>query len=269
MKSVKNSLEIAKMREACQMAGTILELMISAVQPDVSTEDIDQFGKKLMIDFGVKSAAYRYKSSSAQPYPAYTCICINDEIVHGIPSSKRVIKLGDIVSVDVAVVCDGFIGDNAKTIPVGPVSELAANLIKSTEESFFEGIKFATPEFRVGDISFAIQKYVESKGFNVVLDFAGHGIGRSIHESPEIPNYGRPNTGPRLRPGMTLAIEPMVNAGAADLKIDADGWTARTKDGSLSSHFEHTILITENQPEILTISKKELVESKKFDSVKL
>ena len=184
------------------------------------------------------------------------CLSVNDEVVHGIASPDRTLVEGDNIAIDVVVNYQGFIGDNARTVTIGGVSAEMDFLVKSTEEALYHAIDFARPGNRVGDISYAVQRFVESRRLSVVRDFVGHGVGRSMHEKPEIPNFGRKGKGDKLAPGMTLAIEPMVNLGKAGVKFDADGWTARTQDGKPSAHFEHTVLITEDGPEILTISKK-------------
>jgi len=252
---IKNTHEIKQMREACEVAATVLERMCERVEEGMTTYDLDQCGKNLIEEMGATSACYNYKVGSKR-YPAYTCISVNEEVVHGIGRLKKVLKAGDVLSIDVSVVYNGFVGDNAKTIILEPASEKVKNLVKATEEALYEGIKQARPENRVGDISFAIQDYIESRGFSIVRDFVGHGVGRSIHEEPQIPNYGKKGTGPKLKPGMTLAIEPMVNMGTFEVKFLEDGWTAVTRDSEPSAHFEHTILVTENEPEILTFPKK-------------
>ena len=187
-------------------------------------------------------------------YPATACISVNNEVIHGIPAKDRVLKSGDIVSVDLGAEYEGFNGDNAATFACGDVSDEAKRLMDTTRESLYEGIKHACPGDRVGDISAAVQKYVESRGYSVVRDYVGHGVGTSLHEAPEVPNFGVSGRGVRLVPGMTIAIEPMVNAGSYDVKVMPDGWTVLTKDGSLSAHFEHTIAITADGPRIMTIA---------------
>ena len=194
-------------------------------------------------------------------YPCHICISVNEEIVHGLARDRRV-DFGDIISLDVGVIYNGFIGDTARTVPVGGCSVEAQRLMDVTERALYEGISQAVPGKRVSDISRAIQKYVEGNGFSVVREFVGHGVGRSMHEEPQVPNFVDGKSSPRLRPGMTLAIEPMVNAGAPDVKVLNDGWTVVTKDGQLSAHFEHTVLITESEPEILTCSEKALSKSR-------
>lgn len=243
------------MRQVCEIAASVLADLCSEVKSGVTTYDLDQMGKRLIEKKGAVSACYNYKIGSKR-YPAYTCISVNEEVVHGIGSLKKVLKAGDIVSVDVSVEFNGFIGDNARTVIIEPVADEVRRLIKVTEEALYKGVEKARSNARVGDISHAIQVYVEDKGFSVVRDFVGHGVGRSIHEEPQIPNFGRPNTGPKLREGMTLAIEPMVNLGISDVEYAEDGWTVITSDRKPSAHFEHTVLITDGFAEILTIPKK-------------
>jgi methionyl aminopeptidase len=244
---IKNLEEINKIRKSCQIVAKVLEELKFYIKEGLSTKNIELFIENLIEKMGGVPAFKGYKG-----YPASACISVNSQVVHGIPSDKFFIKEGDIVSVDVGVIFDGFYGDAAYTYPVGKISEEAKKLMKVTEEALYEGIKKAKPGRRVGDISYAIQRHVETKGFSVVRAFVGHGIGRSLHEEPQIPNFGKEGIGPKLKRGMTLAIEPMVNAGSYEVVILPDGWTAVTKDGSLSAHYEHTIAITEDEPEILT-----------------
>ena len=248
---IKTSAEIAVMREACRVAAQVLEEMAIAVAPGVSTQYLDQLGKAAMDRLGAESACYKYKVGR-HTYPAYTCISINDEIVHGIPSQLRIIHPGDIVALDVVVRYKGFVGDNARTLLIEPVAEEVRALCKTTEEALYVGIEQARAGNRVHDISHAIECHVRFGNYGIVEQFVGHGVGSRIHEEPQVPNLGRPGTGPVLRPGMTLAIEPMINLGSGDLRIAKDGWTALTRDGKPSAHFEHTVLITEGEPEILT-----------------
>ena len=223
-----------------------LTALEALVRPGISTREIEQYVERMVIDHGAVPAFKGYRN-----YPASVCTSVNDQVVHGIPSSL-VLNDGDIISIDLGVLLDGFYGDGAVTLPVGRVSPLAERLIRVTEEALSQGIRTAKPGNRVSDISHAIQKQVEMNGFSVVRAFVGHGIGRTLHEEPQVPNFGEPGHGPRLREGMTLAIEPMVNAGGYDISILDDGWTAVTADGSLSAHFEHTIAITGNGVRILT-----------------
>lgn len=251
---IKNAQEIAKMREACSIAATVLDELCKKVEAGITTYDLDQLGKKLIEEMGATSACYNYKVGS-KVFPAYTCLSVNEEVVHGIGTLKRVLKEGDIVTVDVSIVYDGFVGDNARTVVIEPVSDEIRSLVEVTEQSLIKAIAQAKPKNRIGDISATVQSHVEKHGFSVVRDFVGHGIGRSIHEEPQIPNFGRKNSGPKLKPGMTLAIEPMVNMGGYEVKFADDGWTALTLDGEASAHFEHTVLVSDEGPEILTIPK--------------
>jgi len=251
---VRGRKEIDYIREACQVAAEVLQHMAQQVAPGVSTQDLDQAAKFKMDELGAESACYHYRSGS-KVFPSYTCISINSEVVHGVASQHRAVKEGDIVSLDVVVRYNGYIGDNARTVLLEPVSEDARFLVETTKESLAIGIAQARPGNRVGSISNAIQRYIEDRNLSVVRNFVGHGVGKDMHEEPQIPNYGRKTDGPRLRAGMTLAIEPMVNFGPHEVDVLPDGWTAVTKDGSLSAHFEHTVLITNTKPEILTFCK--------------
>jgi methionyl aminopeptidase len=213
----------------------------------VSTADLDELAEKRIRQAGATPAFKGYHG-----YPATICASINDEVIHGIPSGRRVLNEGDIISLDVGASLDGYFGDSAVTLPVGQISESAASLLRVTEEALYKAIEAAKPGKRVSDIGHAVQKHVEAYGFSVVREFVGHGIGQRMHEEPQIPNYGEPGHGPRLAEGMVLAIEPMVNAGTAAVKVLADGWTAVTRDSSLSAHFEHTVAVTAGEPWILT-----------------
>jgi methionyl aminopeptidase len=213
---------------------------------------LDQIGRDLISSFGARSAPYGYRHGSARPYPAYTCLSVNEEVVHGIGSLKRILRDGDIISVDVTVEYNGYIGDNAVTVPVGSIPPRVAELLRVTEEALALGINAAVTGNRIGDISHAVQTFVEAHGFSIVREMVGHGVGQSMHEEPQIPNFGRRNSGDRIKPGMTLAIEPMVNLGRHEVRTLSDGWTVVTADGSPSAHFEHTVLTTESGPEILT-----------------
>jgi len=249
---LKSERDLEAMRPACVVAQKVLNEVAEFIQPGMTTRQIDQFGAARIKHHGAKSAFLGYRK-----YPCYICISVNDQIVHGLAGERRV-EFGDIVSLDVGVVYNGFIGDTARTVPVGGCSVEAQRLMDVTERALHEGIAQAIPGKRVADISRAIQKYVEGNGFSVVREFVGHGVGRSMHEEPQVPNFVDGKSSPRLRPGMTIAIEPMVNAGGPDVKVLNDGWTVVTKDGQLSAHFEHTVLITESEPEILTCSEKAL-----------
>ena len=241
------------MREASRRAATVLDRMCKLVKTGVNTYDLDQAGKTFMDELDCESACYNYSGSHGNPYPAYTCLSVNDEIVHGIGRLKTVLKGGDNVTLDVVVNFEGYLGDNARTITLEPATTEMEFLVKTTEEALYHGIDYARAGNRVGDISHAIQKFVESRRLSIVREFVGHGIGRSMHESPQIPNFGKKNRGELLKPGMTLAIEPMVNMGGYDIRMGDDGWTALTRDGKPSAHFEHTVLITNGDPEILTV----------------
>jgi methionyl aminopeptidase len=251
---IKDKIGVTKMREACAIAATVLENLKPLVRPGVTTQDLEEAGREWIARLGARSACYGYQHGSRR-YPAHTCISVNDEVVHGIPSFKRVLRDGDIVSLDIVVSHDGYIGDNAFTVPVGNVSPAIEKLLRVTREALDLGVKQALVGNRIGDISAAVQQFVEANGFSVVRDMVGHGVGVAMHEPPEIPNFGRKGTGDKIRAGMTLAIEPMVNLGAYKTKTLSDGWTIVTADGSPSAHFEHTVLTTERGPEILTIPR--------------
>jgi methionyl aminopeptidase len=244
---LKTAAEIRQMKEACKIAAGALKAAGEAVEPGVTTAQIN----KVVNDFIVKHGAYpTFKNYNG--FPAAACISINDEIIHGIPSNSRIIKAGDIVSVDVGATFKGYVGDNAATFAAGEISPEAQRLCDTTRESLYEGIKMAVAGGRLGDIGSTIQRYCEERGFSVVREYTGHGVGHELHEDPSVPNYGTPGRGVRLLPGMTIAIEPMINLGAAAIKQMPDGWTVKTKDGKWSAHFEHTIAISSNGPIILT-----------------
>ena len=248
---IKNPEEIALMRRASMIVAEILDELAAAVKPGITTEELDRLAEELTYRKGARPAFKGYKPHKVV-YPKTLCVSINEEIVHGIPSDRR-LKPGDIVGLDFGVVYKGFYGDAARTVPVGKISERAERLLRVTREALYAGIEQAQIGNRISDIAGAVQRTAESAGFSVVTDFAGHGIGRSLHEDPQVPNYvrrGMPN--PRLQEGMALAIEPMVNEGVSELRILEDGWTAVTADGKLSAHFEHSIAITPNGPEILS-----------------
>ncbi len=246
MISIKNSRELALMREACIISARALKLAGEAVEPGVTTGEIDTLVRKFIESQGAKPSFLGYGG-----FPGSACISINETVIHGIPD-KRVIQAGDIVSVDVGAYLNGYHGDNAATFAAGDVSAEAKALMDATRESLYEGIAAATAGNRIGDIGAAVQRYVEVRGYSVVRQFVGHGVGTDLHEDPSVPNFGTPGRGPRLLPGMTLAIEPMINAGSPDVKILGDGWTTVTTDGKLSAHFEHTVAITPDGPVILT-----------------
>lgn len=243
---LKNERDIEAMREAGAVASAVIQEMCAWINPGITTREIDNHAASLIKGYGAKSAFLGYRK-----YPCHVCLSVNEQVVHGLASDRRV-QFGDIVSIDVGVLYDGYIGDTARTMAVGGCDVLAQKLIDVTEKALYEGIAQAVAGNRVVDISRAIQLYVEANGFSVVREFVGHGVGRSMHEEPQVPNYVDGKSSPKLRAGMTLAIEPMVNAGSPAVQILNDGWTVVTKDGLPSAHFEHTVLITELGPEILT-----------------
>ena len=247
MITLKSAHEIDLMRRAGKITAAARALAGEMVRPGVTTQEIDHAVEHFIRKQGAVPSFLHYHG-----YPASACISVNDEVIHGIPG-KRVLQEGDIVSVDVGAYIGGFHGDCAATFACGQISKEAQDLIDVTRQSFFEGIKFAKEGYRLQDISAAIQSYVESHGCSIVREYVGHGVGAEMHESPEIPNYGHPGRGPRLLRGMTLAIEPMVNAGSAAIKLMPDGWTVRTLDGKWAAHYENTVLITDGEPEILTV----------------
>ncbi|KYO63910.1 type I methionyl aminopeptidase [Thermovenabulum gondwanense] len=244
---IKSKREIDLMKKAGKVVAKVLEEIKKAIKPGIATVELDRIAEDIIKKYNAIPAFKGYRG-----YPATICSSINEEVVHGIPG-LRFLKDGDIISIDVGAVVDGYCADAARTYPVGEISETAKKLIMVTENSFFEGIKYATPDYRLSDISHAIQSYVERHNFSVVRDYVGHGIGRKMHEEPQVPNFGPPGKGPRLREGMTLAIEPMVNVGGYEVETLIDGWTVVTKDRSLSAHYENTIAITDGEPEILTL----------------
>ena len=244
---LKTGRELTLMREACRISAGALKVIEQAIEPGITTGELDRIAEKYILSQGAKPNFKGYHG-----YPATACISINNEVIHGIPSVTRKINAGDIVSVDLGATINGYHGDNAATFAVGDISAEAKRLIDTTRESLYEGIKMARAGGRTGDIGYAIQSYVESRGFSVVREYVGHGVGTALHESPEVPNFGTPGRGVRLLPGMTLAIEPMINIGKPNVKVMPDGWTVLTCDGSLSAHFEHTIVITPDGPQIMT-----------------
>jgi methionyl aminopeptidase len=248
---LKTERDLEAMRPACRLAALVLDEVAAFVKPGVTTRMVDQFAAERIKAHGARSAFLDYRG-----YPCHVCISVNEQVVHGIAGDRR-LEFGDIVSLDVGVVYNGFIGDNARTVPVGGCDLSAQRLLDVTEQALYEGIGAALPGNRVADISRAVQRYVESNGCSVVREFVGHGVGRSMHEDPQVPNFveaGQPSH--RLKPGMTIAIEPMVNAGGPQVKVLKDGWTVVTEDGQLSAHFEHTVLVTAQGPEILTCHEK-------------
>lgn len=249
--TIKSEHEIELMREAGRILSIVHQELADYVKPGITTLDIDKKGYDIIKSFGCTPSFLNYNG-----YPASICVSVNDEVVHGIPTKKRVIHEGDIVSLDAGVIYKGYHSDAARTHAVGEISEEAKRLIEVTKQSFFEGIKLAKAGNHLHQISKAVQDYVEANGFSVVRDLVGHGIGKNLHEDPQIPNFKERGRGPLLTKGMTLAIEPMVNAGAYDVWWLEDDWTVVTKDGSLSAHYENTILITDGEPEILSIERE-------------
>jgi methionyl aminopeptidase len=251
---LKTERDLEAMRPACLVASEVLETVAGFIRPGLTTKQIDEFAAETIRSRGARSAFLGYRK-----YPCHVCISVNEEVVHGIARDRRV-EFGDIISLDVGVRYNGFIGDTAKTVPVGGCGVVAQRLLDVTEQALYEGIAQAVAGNRVVDISRAIQSYVEGHGYSVVREFVGHGVGRSVHEEPQVPNFvEQGKKSPTLRPGMTIAIEPMVNAGRPEVKILKDKWTVVTVDAQLSAHFEHTVLITEGQPEILTVREKSAV----------
>lgn len=246
--SIKSKREIELMKESCRLLAIVHKAMEEAIQPGISTLDIDRLGEKMIRDLGCIPNFKNYHG-----YPASICVSVNDEVVHGIPSKHRILKEGDIVSLDAGLIYKGYHSDAARTHAVGKISADAQKLIDVTRQSFFEGIKMAKAGNHLYDISNAIDAYVSQFGYGIVRDLVGHGIGTQLHEDPQIPNFAQKKRGLRLQPGMTLAIEPMINIGRADVEWLDDDWTVVTEDGSLSAHYENTILITDGEPEILTL----------------
>src|SRR5256714_1567587 len=253
---LKSERDLEAMRPACVVARQVLDEVCDFIQPGRTTREIDQYAAARIKQHGARSAFLGYRK-----FPCHLCISVNEQIVHGLANERRV-DFGDIISLDVGVIYHGFVGDNARTVAVGGCSVEAQRLMDVTEAALYEGIAQAVPGNRVVNISRAIQQYVESHGYSIVREFVGHGVGRSMHEEPQVPNFDDGKASKSLRPGMTLAIEPMVNAGSPEVKVLKDGWTVATKDGQLSAHFEHTVLVTESEPEILTCPAKTLLKLK-------
>jgi methionyl aminopeptidase len=244
---IKNNIEIDYMRKAGRLVGETLARLEEVIKPGITTEELDRIAEEFILKHNARPSFKGYHG-----FPGSICASINNEVVHGIPA-KRILQEGDIISIDCGAILDGYQGDAARTVPVGKISKEAEKLIEVTRESFFKGIECAKVDNRLSDISAAIQTYVESFGFSVVRDFVGHGIGKDMHEDPEVPNFGRPGRGPKLKAGMVLAIEPMVNIGKYQVKVEANDWTVVTEDRSLSAHYENTVAILNNGPEILTL----------------
>lgn len=251
---IKRGVEIEKMRKAGETAGTILHSLAALVAPGKTTGEIDLAAAKMMSEAGVRSAFKGYKG-----FPGHICISLNEEVVHGIGGSRRM-QYGDIVKMDVGIIEDGWIGDTAMTVPVGLVSPEVERLSTATEQILNGALQLARAGRRLGDVSAYVEEQAIEHGYTVVREFVGHGVGRQLHEEPQIPNFGKRNTGPVLKPGMTLAIEPMINMGKAKVKVLADKWTVVTADGLPSAHFEHTVLVTEGSPEVLTWPRKTLLK---------
>ena len=244
---IKSKEEIELMAKAGEVTAMMLEELPRIIKPGMTTKDIDHWCEQFILKHDMKPAFKGYGG-----FPASACVSVNEEVVHGIPSKKRVLRDGDIVSVDLGTIYKDYFSDAARTYPVGNISPEAERLIKVCEESFFEGLKFCRKGNRLGDVSHAIQKHVEQAGFSVIRDYVGHGVGRDLHEDPPVPNYGKANHGPQLIPGMVLAIEPMIAAGDYDVDVLMNNWTAVTIDGSYAAHYENTVVITEDEPRLLT-----------------
>jgi len=256
MITIKSKTDIEKMREAGRVADLVQKAVEKAIKPGVSTAELDRIAEKTMRENGALPAEKGYPSGmrGVPDFPASICASVNDNIIHGIPSDKVILQEGDIISIDLVTYKDGFNGDCCRTYKVGQVTPEAEKIIEVTKQAFYEALKVAKKGNRIGDIGHAVQEYVQSNGFDVIREFEGHGIGREMHEEPGVPNYGKAGKGVRLEPGMTICIEPMVVAGDREIFQGDDGWSIWTDDGSLSAHYENTILITENEPEILTLS---------------
>ena len=247
---IKSTKEVEKMRQSCRTASDILDRVSELVRPGITTKEVDEAAADFMSETNVKSAFLGYRLGH-RVFPGNICISLNDEVVHGIGSQRR-IQYGDIVKLDIGVIQDGWVGDTATTVPVGIVDERTEQLLRTTENALDRAISIAVEGVRLGDICAEIEDEAASNRFSVVREFVGHGVGRKLHEEPQIPNYGKRGSGPKLKAGMTLAIEPMINVGTAEVRLLDDGWTVRTADGSRSAHFEHTVLITKDGPEVLT-----------------
>jgi methionyl aminopeptidase len=247
---IKSTKEVEKMRQSCRTASDILDRVSELVRPGITTKEVDEAAADFMSETNVKSAFLGYRLGH-RAFPGNICISLNDEVVHGIGSQRR-IQYGDIVKLDIGVIQDGWVGDTATTVPVGIVDERTEQLLRTTENALDRAISIAVEGVRLGDICAEIEDEAARNRFSVVREFVGHGVGRKLHEEPQIPNYGKRGSGPKLKAGMTLAIEPMINVGTAEVRLLDDGWTVRTADGSRSAHFEHTVLITKDGPEILT-----------------
>jgi methionyl aminopeptidase len=246
---IKSASDIEQMRESCRAVREILEEVRGMIEPGITTREVDRHAAKLIAARGGKSPFLNYRG-----FPGNICISVNEEVVHGIGGARK-IRYGDIVKIDIGIILNGWVGDTATTVPVGVIDPKVQKLLDCTEQALAEGISHARAGGRLGDVSSSIENFVVKNGFSVVREFVGHGVGRQLHEEPQVPNYGRKGSGPKLKPGMVMAIEPMVNLGRAEVRVLADGWTVVAKDGLPSAHFEHTVLITEDEPEILTCLK--------------
>ena len=249
---IKNDREIEKMRQSCKTASVILDRVSSLLRPGIATRDVDQAAADFMAEEKCRSAFLGYKK-----FPGHICISINEEVVHGIGGNRRV-QYGDIVKLDIGVIKDGWVGDTATTVPIGVIDTKTQRLLQVTEDTLDLAITYAHSGRRLGDLCSAIEDEIIANGYSVVREFVGHGVGRKLHEEPQVPNYGRAGSGPKLKPGMTIAIEPMVNMGGANVRVLGDNWTVVTEDGKPSAHFEHTVLITKGEPEILTWRERAL-----------
>ena len=253
MIEIKSLEEIAKMQEACEVARQMLEGLKDFIKPGISTADIDEYVESYIRKSGQKPAFKGYGG-----FPACACVSVNEELIHGIPSKKKILKEGDIVSVDLGTIYKDYYSDTARTYPVGKITPENEKLIRVAEESFFAGLKYCRKGYRIGDVGHAIQQCAESNGFSVIRDYVGHGVGRDMHEDPSVPNYGRAGHGPQLVPGMVIAIEPMISAGRYDVRTLSNEWTVVTKDGSNTAHYENTVVITEDEPKVLTFPSYEV-----------
>lgn len=251
---IKNDREIGKMREACQVASIVLDKVSGMIRPGITTREVDEAAADYMAEERCKSAFLGYRG-----FPGNICVSVNDEVVHGIGGSRRV-QYGDIVKLDIGVIKDGWVGDTATTVPVGIIDPKIQRLLQVTEDTLDMAITYASSGRRLGDLCAAIEDEIIANGYSVVREFVGHGVGRKLHEEPQVPNYGRRGSGPKLKPGMTIAIEPMVNMGGSGVRVLGDNWTVVTMDNKPSAHFEHTVLITKGEPEILTWRKKTLLK---------
>lgn len=245
---IKSQRELELMREACKVTGEILRDLESVIVPGKTTADVNNYVEDMIARYKMKPTFKGYGG-----FPAGACVSVNEQIVHGIPSKNVILKEGDIVSIDTGATYKGYCSDAARTYPVGEIDEEAKKLIEVTKQSFFEGVKYATTDYKVHDIGYAIQQYAEANGMSVIRDYLGHGVGRTLHEDPQVPNYGTPNTGAKLKAGMTLAIEPMLCQGSYATRVLGNDWTVVTADGKLSAHYENTVVITDGEPEILTL----------------